>query len=178
MAKKKGKKKTVDRKPNWVGDIPMPEVVEKGMVYNFYACRECVYTLEEDQVRPRKKKSILLPGSNKKSMQAVCEKHHAPLLIKFKRCTCGREQWGFYLRSNPTCGECGKFPDIFGDVQTDKIRDYFRLAEYYKTTIENLGDPDRWDCINRALCLECTYDGGSRKGIACKGCLSYQPGRI
>lgn len=173
----KKKRKSQYKKPKWVGELPMPLVIY-GIVYSFYACRECVYTLEYDKARRRRRKAILLPGNKKKTMEVVCEKHRSPLLIKFKKCECGTEHWGFHLRSNPTCVHCGQFPDKFEDIEIDKIRKYYRLSEYYKTTIENLADPDRWDCINRTLCLECTYDGGSRKGIACKGCPAYEIGRI
>lgn len=175
MAKKK--RKTKYKKPKWVGDLPMPLVI-RGIVYNFYSCRKCVYTLEYDKGRRKRKKSIRLPGNKKNTMEVVCEEHKTPLLVKFKKCTCGQEHWGFYLRSNPTCGYCGSFPDEFADIEVDKVRHYYRLSEYYRTTIENWGDPDRWDCINRALCLECTYEDGSRKGIACKNCPLYEKGTI
>lgn len=175
MAKKK--RKTQYKKPKWVGELPMPLVI-RGVVYNFYACRKCVYTMEYDKARRRRKKSIRLPGNKKNTMEVVCEEHRTPLLIKFKKCKCGQEHWGFYLRSNPTCVNCGRYPDEFENIEIEKVRDYYRLSEYYKTTIENLGDPDRWDCINRALCLECTYEDGSKKGIACKECPSYTIGRI
>jgi hypothetical protein len=169
MAKKKRIKKAVNKKPNWVGEADISKCIP-GKVYNIYACRQCIFELKEDRDRPQRKKAIHIPGYTKKQIVEVCP-HREPLLIKYKKCPeCGQTYWGFYLRESATCKLCG----LYSDESSPKERAYYRLKELYKTTIEDLSDPDRWNCVNRDFCLECTYHGGSRKGIACKDCPDYE----
>ena len=169
MSKKKKIKRAVSKKPVWVGDLPLIQP-EPGLVYNIYQCRECVIDMTTDMTRSQRKRSILLPGDTKKTINVVCAKHKEPLLIKFKRCICGAEYWGFYLHSHSTCKECGKYVEY----ENTKTKDWYRLRQYIKTTSEDLSDKDKWDCINRNLCLECTFVSGYKRAIACKDCPEYE----
>ena len=167
MAKKR--KKTVNKKPNWVGEIDLSGCIP-GLVYNIYQCRECILEYKEDQARSGRKKSLKIPGYKKPQVVEAC-KHREPLLIKYKKCTCGQEFWGFYLREKSTCKHCGAFKGATG------FR-YYRLGEFYTMTDKDLSDEDRWDCINRGICLEVTKVKGSRKAIACQDCPDYDKGGL
>ena len=171
MVKKK-KKKTVNKKPNWVGDIDL-SFCEPGLVYNIYQCRKCILEYKEDQARSCRKKSVKIPGLKKKQVVEVCQCRE-PLLIKYKKCPCGQEYWGFYLRENKTCKECGAY-----DLNNmSKGRNYYRLGQFYKYSSIDISDPERWDCLSRKFCLEVTFVHGSKKGIGCLDCPDYEKSKL
>jgi len=170
MAKpKKKERKAVTKRPAWVGEIDLSHC-EKGLVYNIYQCRKCILEYKQDQARPKRKWALLLPGNKKRQVVEACNcPEPTPLLIKFKKCNCNAEYWGFYLREKETCKLCGAF--VLNDMS--KEIDYYRLNEMYKQTTEDLSDSHKWDCLNRNFCLDMCKKEGSRRGLACKDCPFY-----
>lgn len=172
MAKKKRLQKAVTTKPRWVGEVNLSNC-ENGKVYNIYQCRTCILENKTDKARPKRKKTIHIPGYKKKQFVEICF-CELPLLIKYKKCTCGQEYWGFFLREHPTCKTCGTFTNS----DYIKKKKWYRLTDFYIASEEDLSDKNKWDCINRNTCLECTFDSGSKKGLACKDCPHYEKGNI
>lgn len=174
MVKKKKPKKALIKKPNWVGDVDLTNCVD-GLVYHIYQCRKCIIEYKVDHLRLKRKKFMLLPGNKKKQNVEICNcKIPTPLLIKYKRCPCGAEYWGFYLREKQTCKVCGAYNN---DIGLNPIS-YYRLLDFYKKTSDDLTDETRWDCLNRSICLLCSREQGSKRGIACKDCPYYEKGSL
>lgn len=161
------------KKPAGVPNIDLSYCI-KGLVYNIYQCGSCIYEHKEDIARKSRTKTIYI--KKKKKQIPCCTEHREPLLIKYKKCPCGQEYWGFYLHEHPSCKICGSF--ALNNVTEKAGRKYYRLGEFYKKTADDLSDEDRWNCYHRSLCLECTYKSGSKKAIACKNCPHYIKGTI
>jgi hypothetical protein len=171
---KKRIKKAVIKKPNWVGNVDISKC-EKGKVYNIYKCRKCVIEYSEDQLRQGRRRSLLLPGNKKKKIVSVCKcKKQSLLLIKYKKCTCNIEYWGFFLRANLTCKLCG----AYSDIKKEKQIQWYRMNKFLKKTEEDLSDLNKWDCVYRDDCLNATKINGSNKRIACKNCSFYLKSEI
>ena len=166
----KKNKKAVNKKPkDIIIDIPFPIL---GMVYNIYECQDmqCVALHNTDKLRPKFKRKIKVPWRKKKSLEQCCALHQSLLKIKYKKCNCGAEYWGTRLKSSKTCAQCGTNPE----VDLDKIpTKYYRMGDYYKRSEVDLGDPERADCVHRAMCLEVTFVESDKRGIACKDCPYY-----
>jgi len=162
-------------KPAWVGDIDLTKCKD-GLVYQIYQCRKCIIEFKEDKARENRKKYLLLPGNKKKQMVEVCTcENPTPFLIKYKRCKCGAEFWGFYLRENPTCRICSKFSE---SSEPEKGTKYYRLGKFYKQTEDDLSSSETWDCLNRNICLESMKHQGSSKMLACLDCPYYEKGSL
>ena len=156
------------KKPGGVPNIDLSWCIN-GLVYNIYQCGICIYEHKEDLTRKPRIKIIKI-GKKKKQIP-VCTDHKKPLLIKYKKCPCGQEYWGFFLKGGPTCKLCSSFS--LNNVTETIDRKYYRLGEFLEETDNDLSDENRWNCRHRSLCLECTYKQGSKKAIACKDCPHY-----
>ena len=166
------RKKALNKKPKWVGEIDISKCLP-GKVYLIYNCLKCIIERKEDEKRQGRNKLISKTKNGKSIFAPICI-HKEPILIKYKKCSCGSEYWGTFLRESLTCQNCS----VLASKEKETYKEYYRLNSFIIKTKEDLSDPLKWDCTHRDFCLECTYKNGAKKGIACKDCPEYKKGKI
>jgi len=133
--------------------------VKGGHVYSLYACGHIYDSIDDDQ------KTLYLSSNH--SHNRVCPECYnkdSKLLVKYKKCGCGKEQLGYNVQHSKCCQYCPR-------DRTYKYRniDIQKTESIYN---EHLADPLRWDCKFRDDCL--THYSKKHRAIPCKGCKKYK----
>jgi len=129
-----------------------------GHIYSIYECGHIFDSIDDPQ------KTLYLRYNN--SHNRVCPKCYngaSKLVVKYKKCGCGKEQLGYNVHKSECCKYCPR----------ERIVKFRKQKAVNTDSIYNkkLADPLRWDCKYRDDCL--TYYSKKHQAIPCKGCKKY-----
>jgi len=121
-----------------------------GNAYTLYECGHA-FNVKDDPSRIQ-----WYPATGGLRSCPICD--HQRLLVKYKRCGCGKEQVGPKVQSSKYCNHC---PSDRKEVSVSPLA---------CRKNSNLADPNRGFCIHRNECLIKYIDYDA---VPCKNCDSY-----